>query len=250
MDPDSASKDSPPCRWHSVRRGTRAEEALTLFQQLRERAEGFTGVQSVSAVDALPMTLLAGRRRGVSIPGYEPADGEDMEFQFHAVGPDFMRTMEMEVLAGREFNEQDVEGAPLVAMVNETFAERFWPGESPLGRQVQFDSQPAEVVGLVADAMYRDLRDVDRPAFFIALRQNPATGITLVTRADDPERAEALLASLRDEVGRSTPSSRSPRSRPWRTRWRSRCFRSGLPVGCCRWPGGWDSCWLPSGCTA
>ena len=90
--------------------------------------------------------------------------------------------------------------APMVVMVNETFAGHFWPGENPLGKLVNWDGQnDALVVGLVADAMYRDLRDEDRPAFFIPIEQNPSSTLALIVRTS-AGGAEDLLPMMRDEV--------------------------------------------------
>jgi predicted permease len=123
-----------------------------------------------------------------------------MEFQFHSVGPGFMAALGMEVLLGREFTDADNsrEAAPAV-MVNETFAERFWPGESPLGKLVASRGRDMQVVGLVRDAMHRGLRDEDRPAFFMPIEQNPSTLLTLIARTSPNDAAE-LLPMLRAEV--------------------------------------------------
>ena len=180
--------------------GYSVEEAGDLFEDLQVRMGRLPGVEATSITDALPMTLTAGRRRGASIPGYEPAQGEDMEFQCHSVGPDFMAALEMEVVLGREFTDADNADAATVVMVSETFAEHFWPGENPLGKLVNWNGQAdARVVGLVADAMYRDLRDEDRPAFFIQIEQNPSSTITLLVRTS-AGGAEDLLPMMRDEV--------------------------------------------------
>jgi predicted permease len=180
--------------------GYSVEEAGDLFDDLEARVARLPGVEATSIVDALPMTLSAGQRTRVSIAGYEPAPGEDMEFQFHSVGPGFMAALGMEVLLGREFTDADNsrEAAPAV-MVNETFAERFWPGESPLGKLVASRGRDMQVVGLVRDAMHRGLRDEDRPAFFMPIEQNPSTLLTLIARTSPNDAAE-LLPMLRAEV--------------------------------------------------
>ncbi len=174
--------------------------ALDFFARLEERTRALPGVLATATVDALPMTIMAGRRAGISVPGYQPADGEDMEFQFHSVGPGYMEALGIEVLRGREFEEGDRADAQHVAMVNETLADHFWPGESPLGKSIVWGgSNDALVVGLVADAMYRDLRDTDRPAFFLPIAQNPATSLSLVARTESG-RANAVMSAMRAEV--------------------------------------------------
>jgi predicted permease len=147
------------------------------------------------------MTLSAGQRYPLSIPGYGRAPGEDMEFQFLSVGPGFMTALGMEVLLGREFRNADNNpDARPVLMVNETFAERFWPGESPLGKLVTRRGRDVQVVGLVHDAMYRTLRDEDRPAFFVPFGQNPSPQVTLLARTTTADDAADLLPMMRDEV--------------------------------------------------
>jgi predicted permease len=184
-----------------IREGYSVEEALDLLDDLEARVARVPGVEATSIADAIPLTTSAGQRTSVSIPGYERAPGEEMEFQFHSVGPGFMDALGMEVLLGREFRDADNDSdAALVLMVNETFAERFWPGESPLGRLVSFRGRrDGQVVGLVRDAMYRSLRDEDRPAFFVPFGQNPSPQVTLLARTS-PDGAADLLPMLRNEV--------------------------------------------------
>jgi predicted permease len=181
-----------------IREGYSPEEAIAFIDDLETRAAGLPGVEATSIADALPMTAGAMQRTFVSIPGYERAAGEDMEFQFHSVGADFMAALGMEVLLGREFTDADNEDAPPVVMVNETFAARFWPGESPLGKVVRSRGNDMEVVGLVRDALYRSLSDQDRPAFFLPIRQNLAERVTLLVRTSTD--AADLLPMMRDEL--------------------------------------------------
>jgi len=184
-----------------VREGYSPEEVVAFMDDLEARAARLPGVVATSTADVLPMTLSAAQRRSVSIPGYARGAGEDMEFQFHSVGPGFMAALGMEVLQGREFTDADNQDAEPVLMVNETFAERFWPGESPIGKLVTLRGRDMPVVGLMRDAMYRSLTDEDRPAFFIPIEQNLSPDFTLLARTSSSEAAE-LLPLLRDEVAR------------------------------------------------
>jgi predicted permease len=184
-----------------MREGYSADEARAVLDDLETRAARLPGVEATSIADAIPMTPSAGQRTVVSIPGHERAPGEDMEFQYHAVGAGFMAALGMEVLAGREFTDADDDPeAPLAMIVNETFAERFWPGESPLGKLVNFRTRrEAQVVGLVRDAYYRSLTDYDRPAFFVPLAHDPSERVTLIARTS-PEGEANLLPILREEI--------------------------------------------------
>lgn len=183
--------------------GYSANEALTLLTDLEERIEAIPGVLSTSIVDAMPMTLLAGRRSSVSVPGYEAAQGEDMEFQFHSVAPNYMRTIGTDVVLGREFTAEDHSEAQHTIMVNEALAQHFWPGEDPLGKTIVWGGgNEAQVVGVAADAMYRDLRDEGRLAFFLPLAQNPSPSLTLLARTEAGGTAVVLGAMRREMASR------------------------------------------------
>jgi putative ABC transport system permease protein len=179
--------------------GYTATETHALFEELAARVARLPGVEAVSYADALPLTLAANQRRGISIPGYEPGPGEDMEFQFHAVGPGFLDALSLELIRGRDVAQSDDAAAPPVVWVNESFAQRFWPREDPVGKVVTLRGREAQVVGLMRDAMHRNLRDQERPAFFASLAQDPSTTLTLIARTA-PGRAEELLSLMRDQV--------------------------------------------------
>ena len=175
------------------------EDAEAFFAELTERVRRLPDVESTTLTDALPLTLLAGRRKSVSVPGYEPAEGEDMEFQFFSVGSGYFTTMQNRIISGRDFTAEDHAESPLTVVVNESFAERFWPGENPIGRIVNSEQGDAQVVGLAANAAYRQLNEEPRPAYFVSITQNRSAGQTLVVRTRTGRAAE-LLAALRGEV--------------------------------------------------
>lgn len=184
--------------------GFDTDEAMRFMREIEQRVAAGPGVVSTALVDAMPMTLTAGRRSGVAVPGYEAAAGEDMEFQFHSVGPGYMQTMGTEVVRGREFTEEDHAEAQHTILVNESFAAHFWPGEDALGQTVVWaGSNEAQVVGVVADAMYRDLRDEGRLAFFLPLAQNPSTSLTLLARTRAGGTPEVLGAMRREVAARN-----------------------------------------------
>ena len=179
--------------------GYSLEEAEAFFAELTERVGRLPDVEFTTLTDALPLTILAGRRKSVSVPGYEAAEGEDMEFQFFSVGSGYFTTMQNRIISGRDFTAEDHAESPLTVVVNETFAERFWPGENPIGRIVNSEQGDAQVVGLVANAAYRQLNEEPRPAFFVPITQNRSAGQTLVVRTRTGRAAE-LLTALRGEV--------------------------------------------------
>jgi predicted permease len=169
----------------------------TFCRQLLERVSGLPGVISASLADSLPLSL-HGQRTSVRMEGYAPQPGEDMEINFAKVAPRYFETMRIALRRGREFTPQDREGAPGVAVVNEAFARRYWPGQDPLGKKVRRGPAEFTVIGLARDGKYRTLGEDPLPFLYFPLDQVYSTSVTLHVRtAGDPA---ALLGSVRREI--------------------------------------------------
>ncbi|MGE0813813.1 MAG: ABC transporter permease [Vicinamibacterales bacterium] len=141
---------------------SRSQTAIKqLFGRLQADLAGQPGVTSVSMSD---VGVLTGNRsaRTIRVQGYEARQGEDMNPWTLAVGPRFFATLGVPLVAGRDFTERDAEGAPFVAIVNETFARYYFGGENPIGRRIGFSAydDPArmEIVGVVKDTNYSQIR--------------------------------------------------------------------------------------------
>jgi predicted permease len=152
----------------SSRSGYTRERAIALAKTLQEDLRGLPGVTSVSMAVVPAMTDRQSRQT-VRVQGYEPADGEDMTPAINLVGPGYFETLGVPLVMGRAFAPGDDERAPLVAVVNQSMANHFWPGQNPIGRRFAANSrQPegaVEVIGVVRDAKFANLRG-DVPRFF------------------------------------------------------------------------------------
>jgi predicted permease len=130
----------------------------TLLARLREQP----GVLAASVAE-IPVLTGSGSRRTIRVQSYEPKPGENMNPGTSGVGPDYFRTMGLPLVAGRDFTDRDTAGAPLVAVVNETFANAFFGRDNPIGRRFYFrpssDRLEVEIVGVVKDALYRNMRE-------------------------------------------------------------------------------------------
>jgi hypothetical protein len=123
---------------------------------------------------------------------------------YNFVAPDFFDTFAIPVLAGRGIAAQDRDGAPMVVVVNRTFAERFFPGESAIGHRLGLgragDPDEYEIVGVAADVKYQRLADADHPVAHVAMAQhagpNPLQPMTLALRTDG-ETGDAIAAARR-----------------------------------------------------
>ncbi len=170
------------------------------YDQLLERARALPGVELATLAQRVPLSDCCDRR-GTTIEGYAPRPGESTEINSNLVGADYFRTLRIPLLQGRDFTPQDRVGAPLVAIVNQAFARRYWPGQDPLGKRLSFrglEGPFAEVVGVVRDGKYRSLGEDPLPFLYVPFAQLYRSPMTLYVRtAGDPRE---LLPSLRAEV--------------------------------------------------
>ena len=160
---------------------------------LSERVARLPGVEAVSLVNIVAFSD-GFWISGATIEGYQPQPGERMGFNFNAVSPDYFRTLRIPLRHGREFTAQDGSDAPRVIIVNEAAAERYWPGQNPVGRR----TNRGEVVAVVANSKERGLTEDTRPTIYLPLLQNYAPELTVQARtATDPH---TLVAAIRREV--------------------------------------------------
>jgi predicted permease len=191
------------------------------YADLTERIAGLPDVRAVTLAMKVPLSGDGGRRRA-GVEGYEPQPGEDMEFNFNVVGPEYFEVMRVPMLSGRGFTAADRDGAPQVAVVNETFAARYWPGQDPIGKRLTSFSGATsiEIVGVARDGKYQMLTEAPLPYLYRPFLQDyeemtlhvrlegdtdsflPA--LRREIRAVDSELPILRLASMRSETGFAT----------------------------------------------
>jgi predicted permease len=111
-----------------------------------------------------------------------------MEISRCVVGPNYFHTLRTSIMAGRDFTEQDNDKSQIVAIVNEAFANRIWPGNDPNGKRIRNDQQWFTIVGVVRDAKYRRLVYAPEPVYFTALFQCYRDLVTIHARVSgDPK---------------------------------------------------------------
>jgi predicted permease len=134
---------------------------------------------------------------GLQLEGF-PGDPDDVSFDVNRVGPDYFSTMGVRLVEGRPLDARD-RGTPLVAVINETMARRYWPRGDALGRKIQLDSTRfIEIVGVARDGKYRDLREAPQATVFLPFLAWARPAATLLVRtAGDPLM---LAPAVRDAV--------------------------------------------------
>ena len=178
-------------------RGYDAANGTALYTQVLGRLASIPGVQSAGIGEQVELGL-AQQRRGTRIEGYTAQPGEDMEISFNRVGPGYFETLKIPMLRGRSFNGADVQGGPNVVIVNQAFANRYWPGQDPLGKRIESGNGWMEVVGIAKDGKYRTLGENPRPYIFLPLYQNYETTVTFVVRSALP--SDVIVNAARKEI--------------------------------------------------
>ncbi len=161
---------------------TTPDQRLSFQQEVLERVRGLPGVSSASYASSLPLGAGDGRR-GFVAEGYTPGESEDTGIHFANAGAGYFQTMGTRILRGREFEATDQIGAPTVAIINEAFAQRYFQGLDPLGRQLSNGPNVLTVVGIAQDGKYVTLGEEPLPFVWLAADQWPPAMLTIVVRA-------------------------------------------------------------------
>ena len=148
------------------------------FQSLEQELAAIPGVTDASAA---MVPLLAGNSWGndVNVQGFKKGPDTDAGSRFNEAGPGYFRTVGIPIVAGREFTPSDVSGAPQVAVVNQAFAKKFGLGQDAVGKYMNMgsgDSLNIQIVGLVKDAKYSDVKQVIPPIYFLPYKQDTTIG--------------------------------------------------------------------------
>jgi predicted permease len=158
--------------------GYEAARSKTFFERAEEELGSVPGVTGVATAR---VPLLAGNNWGndVSVEGFERGPDTDAESRYNEINPGYFRTLGVPLMAGREFTPADVKGSPKVAIVNEAFTKKFKLDRTAVGkRMAQGDSGPLdiEIVGIVQNAKYSQVKQEIPPLFFRPYRQIERVG--------------------------------------------------------------------------
>jgi predicted permease len=184
------------------RQGGYKDERLTQFyEQLSARLDYLPGVRAAT-FGAVPLIAHFGWNTRVLLPGETEKTSSEHIANRQATRENYFTTMEIPLLRGRGFTEQDNQRAPKVAIVNQTFSRRFFPNDDALGKRVrEGDNEPeVEIVGVVADTKYNSQRNDIEPLLYTPWRQasDPFGGMHFALRTvGEPT---ALTASARQAV--------------------------------------------------
>jgi predicted permease len=170
------------------------------YQRVLDTLRAQPGNQSVALSSALPLTLVDNTTSATVIEGRTAAKGEDMRFLVTTVSPDYLRTLRIPLIAGRDFTPSDGESSQRVAMINETMARRFWGSpDVALGGRIRVGrGQLRTVVGVTRDIKYARVTEEPRPHVYLPAAQDYWSTMAIYVRSRDPE--PALIARFRSTI--------------------------------------------------
>ena len=148
-----------------------AEQRAQFCYRLRDRVRELPGIVAVSFANSVPLDIGSGQRSGMQVEGYAPRPNEQMTVSSSTVAPGFFDALRIPLLAGRDFTELDDRDSTPVAIVNQTFAQRYFGGRNPVGRRILVDGAWSTVAGLVKDSKYYRLTEPPTPYIYLPYRQ-------------------------------------------------------------------------------
>ncbi len=161
---------------------------LTFDRQLLAKLESLPGVESATLADFSPLNFTI-HSDDVLPEGYLPRLHESMEVSRAIVGPHYFATLRTPLVAGRDFTAQDTEDSQRVAIVNQEFVDRYWPGQNAVGKRIDYRGQLFAVVGVARNGKYRRLIYAPEPVFFLPLFQDYRDPVIIHARVSGDPRA-------------------------------------------------------------
>ena len=177
-----------------------AAKLVAFFEQFYQKLATLPGGASAALTDRLPLTG-AQTPAPVAVRGRPvPPMSERPHANRHLISPGYFATLGIPIRAGRDFNERDSARVPHVAIVNETFARRHFPGEDPIGRTLitGMAQLPSEIVGVVADVRSTGLNTPPEADYFLPALQRPETFTNILVRTN--LGPAVMTSALRDAL--------------------------------------------------
>ncbi len=187
--PDNSYKDDP--------------SVLRFEREFTNKLRSIPGAKDVSVIDKLPLTGNGNTVRFV-VEGRPIVQGQEDECNIRAAAANYFEMMKVPLVKGRYFEETDVEGKPPIAIVNQAFANTYFPGEDPMGKRFRFtfsDKQPfRQIVGIIRNENEGQLDEAMAPTLYLPFEQSASSYMFFVIRTG-PEPA-SLIPSAREMLAR------------------------------------------------
>jgi predicted permease len=168
------------------------------YRDVEARIAQLPGVVAEGEVSALPLTGTVGWG-GIHVEGYTPPPGQELQVDLRVASADYFRAMQISLVAGRYFTEQDDPDSQRAAIIDAKFAQRFWPHGDAVGKHLWFDpKKPITIVGVVGVVKQYGLEVDGKIATYFPMRQDPDRGTFLVARttSDQAGLSSAIIREI------------------------------------------------------
>ncbi|HEY1249956.1 MAG TPA: ABC transporter permease [Thermoanaerobaculia bacterium] len=192
-------------------RYSKREERLAFQDELLQRLKGEPGVKSIALAGTFPLNEGGPANGQYDIEGHRAQSREQKpRADFQRVSADYFATIGVPVLRGRALADTDRYEAPLAAVINDQMARHVWPGEDPIGKRIEIETDPekispVEIVGVVGNVRQYSIADAPVDQVFLSIRQFPGLGTCLIRTDGDPKRLERVLRSTVHAIGPEQP---------------------------------------------
>jgi putative ABC transport system permease protein len=184
--------------------GYTPERARIFDDELLNRVKALPGVESATFSGVRPFSYVDYGSAPITIDGYQPAPDEQPTAEFNKVGEGYFTTIGIPLITGRDFTRADDENAPLVAIVNESMAGKYWPGKDPIGQRLQIKDRWIQVIGVAKNSNYHTKLETPKSFFYTPMRQNFSVQCGLIMRTQ--QSPGAILTALAQEVHALDPN--------------------------------------------
>ena len=181
------------------------DAAVAMRHRILDRVASLPGVTVASLTDWLPFNF--NRKTVDTYPeGYVPRPHESLEVRRADVTAGYFETLGMQIAAGRDFTRNDTETAPSVAIVDQTLANRYWPGENPIGRRMNIFGRLFTVVGVVKNSKHATMNEELEPMVYLSYFQEPdSEAIVQIRTKGDPTALAPALVDAIQQIDHSLP---------------------------------------------
>jgi predicted permease len=171
---------------------------INFYREIESRIAHLPGVVAEGVVSGLPLTGSVGWG-GINVEGYMPPPGQELQADIRIASRDYFRTMKIPLRTGRFFSEDDTTEKQQVAIIDEKFAQRFWPNGGAIGKQLWFNpKKPMTIVGVVGVVKQYGLETDGKIATYLPFEQHPGNELFLAVRtsAEEGGLSSALASQI------------------------------------------------------